>query len=63
MMTPADVHYGRAEGIARARNHVLAEAWANHPERFPNGKPAVRPLDREVWINKPEQPSETHAAH
>ena len=62
MMTPADVHYGRTEAIVRARNHVLVRAWANHPERFPNGKPTVRPLDREVWINKPGLPSETQDA-
>ena len=63
MMTPADVHFGRAERTVEARNDVLARAWEKNPERFPNGKPAVRPLDREVWINKPEQSTTQMDAH
>jgi len=63
MMTPADVHFGRAERTVEARNDVLARAWGKHPERFPNGMPAVRPLDREVWINKPEQSTTQMDAH
>ena len=62
MLTPADVHFGRASGIVEARNHVLVRAWENHPERFPNGKPAAKPLDRAVWINKPDLNSQTQDA-
>jgi hypothetical protein len=33
---------------------VLAEAFARHPERFPNGQPSPRPLPTTVWINPPK---------
>ena len=32
---------------------MLAAAYAQHPERFPNGCPSPRPLPTAVWINPP----------
>ena len=33
-MTPASVHYGKADGILSRRKEVLKKACAEHPERF-----------------------------
>jgi putative transposase len=54
LLTPADVHHGRAEQRVAARAAVLATDYAAHPERFPAGRPhtAARPL--QVWINPPK---------
>ena len=47
------------------RARLLADAYARHPERFPNGCPVPRPLPTAVWINPPkasalvEQPENT----
>ena len=53
LFTPHDVHYGLAEAKRERRAQVLAEAYALHPERFPNGCPSPRPLPTAVWINPP----------
>src|SRR5204863_3453134 len=37
LLTPADVHHGRAAQRVAARATVLATAYAAHPERFPAG--------------------------
>ena len=63
MLTPADVHYGRADRVVAARNQVLEAAWEGNPERFPNGRPQVAALDRAVWINPPQQPTSEKDAH
>ena len=39
LMTPADVHYGRAEQLTTARRQILLEAQQAHPERFVRGTP------------------------
>ena len=54
MLTPADVHYGRAQAMLEQRQRTLADAWAAHPERFVRGIPEPRPLPDAVWINPPE---------
>jgi len=54
MLTPADVHYGRAKAMIEQRQRTLADAWAAHPERFVHGIPEPRPLPDAVWINPPE---------
>ncbi len=54
MLTPADVHYGRAQAMLEQRQRTLADAWAAHPERFVHGIPKPRPLPEAVWINPPE---------
>jgi putative transposase len=54
LFTPHDVHYGLAAAKREERAHVLAEAFAKNPERFPNGQPSPRPLPTAVWINPPK---------
>ena len=53
MLTPHDVHYGRASQILEKRERTLRLAWSRHPERFVNGTPKPQPLPQEVWINPP----------
>ncbi len=53
LLTPADVHYGRAQEKLVQRQLVLARAYAAHPERFVMGPPTVPPLAAAVWINPP----------
>jgi putative transposase len=54
LLTPHDVHYGLAEQRVVARATVLATAYANHPERFPAGRPQPPARPTEVWINPPK---------
>jgi putative transposase len=54
MLTPHDVHYGNADRTLARRADVLRAVHAARPERFVRGAPCVRPLEREVWINKPK---------
>jgi putative transposase len=58
LLTPADVHYGRAEQIITARAQVLEGAYAAHPERFVRKPPQPLQLPQAVWINKPIDPTE-----
>jgi putative transposase len=58
LLTPADVHYGRAEQITLARGAVLDTAYAAHPERFVRKPPTPPRLPEAVWINKPLDPTE-----
>ena len=53
MLTPDDVHHGRARDVLAQRERILEAAWANHPERFVRGIPKPRPLPEAVWINPP----------
>jgi putative transposase len=53
LLTPADVHYGRAEQILAARAAVLEGAYAAHPKRFVRKPPQPLRLPEQVWINKP----------
>jgi putative transposase len=53
LFTPHDVHYGLAAAKREQRAQVLAEAFAKHPERFPNGLPVPKALPSAVWINPP----------
>lgn len=57
MMTPEQVHYGRAGEVSERRAKVLAEAYNTHPERFVSGMPAPAELPGAVWINPPREPS------
>src|SRR2546422_10642242 len=54
LFTPHDVHHGLAATKREQRRRVLAEAYALHPERFPNGSPSPRSLPTAVWINPPK---------
>jgi putative transposase len=52
LLTPADLHRGRATEIVAARQRVLDAAFAWHPERF--GKPPTHATPPEAsWINPP----------
>ena len=52
MLTPAVVHYGRAEEVLEQRYQVMLTAYARNPERF--ARAPRRPcLPDQVWINKP----------
>lgn len=53
LLTPADVHYGRAEEKLAQRQVVLQRAYAAHPERFVKGSPTMPQLPAAVWINRP----------
>jgi len=58
MLTPATVHYGRAEEVLEQRYQVMQQAYAAHPERF-SRPPQRQRLPERVWINKPHpQPAE-----
>ena len=52
-LTPADVHYGRAQQILAGRAAVLQAASLTHPERFVKGPARPARLPEAVWINKP----------
>lgn len=58
MMTPADVHFGRAHEVREKRGATLRTAHDLHPERFVNHPPTPLPLPEAVWINKPPVPAE-----
>jgi putative transposase len=53
--TPADVHFGRADGVQVERARVLQAAYAAHPERFVRQMPLPSPLPGPAWINKPTE--------
>jgi putative transposase len=55
LLTPADVHYGRAEEIYHQRQLVLYAAYQNNPQRFVQGPPKPPELPTEVWINPPKK--------
>jgi putative transposase len=58
LLTPADVHFGRAEQVTSARATVLDGAYAAHPERFVRKPPTPPRLPEAVWINSPLDPLE-----
>lgn len=53
LLTPADVHYGRADEVLRRRHEVKLAAYHDHPERFVNGPPKLQCLRPAVYINPP----------
>jgi putative transposase len=55
LMAPEMVHRGRAEEVHAARQVVLADAYAAHPERFVRKPPEPPPLPTAVWINPPKE--------
>jgi putative transposase len=54
LLTPADVHYGRAPQILAQRQVTLLQAYQQHPERFVKGQPVPAQLPEAVWINPPK---------
>jgi len=61
LMTPADVHHGRADAVHADRVRVLDAAYAATPERFVRHPPRPPALPTAAWINKPND--ERAAAH
>jgi putative transposase len=55
LLTPADVHSGRALTVITARQQVLQQAYQRHPDRFVKGFPVHPPLPSAVWINPPKE--------
>ena len=58
MLTPADVHFGRADEMLANRRRVMEAARDAHPERFVRGLPVVTSLSDAVWINPPQAPQQ-----
>ena len=54
LLTPADVHFGRAQTRTDARRDVLRAAWETHPERFVRGIPEPPMIAPAIYINPPE---------
>jgi putative transposase len=54
LLTPADVHLGRAEAVRHQRQQVLTRAFEKNPERFVKGPACPPPLPAAVWINPPQ---------
>jgi len=63
MMTPEQVHYGRAGIVLERRAKVLVKAYNAHPERFVAGMPAPQELPQAVWINPPAEPFSKGGGH
>lgn len=61
-LTPADVYYGRAQQVLEGRHARLLAAYAEHPERFPNGPPKPQVLAPATYINPPRRTPEPLAA-
>ena len=55
LLTPEMVHRGRGEQVRAARQVVLADAYAAHPERFVHKHPEPPKLPTAVWINPPKE--------
>jgi putative transposase len=53
LLTPADVHFGRARQVLQQRTATLTAAYKAHPERF-SRPPVAQPLPEAVWINSPD---------
>lgn len=60
-MTPADVHFGRADEVTATRARALDLAYQAHPERFVRKPPEPPTLPAAVWINPPAK--DRTAAH
>lgn len=54
LLTPSDVHQGRADERTTARQAVLDQAFHAHPERFVRGKPTPPTIAPVTYINQPE---------
>jgi putative transposase len=54
LLSPTDVHHGKAESIIASRQIVLNTAYAIHPERFVRKMPEHKPMQQAVWINPPK---------
>lgn len=55
LLTPEMVHRGRGEQVRAARQVVLTDAYAAHPERFVRKHPEPPTLPTAVWIDPPKE--------
>ena len=55
LLTPENVHYGRAADLLDQRQSVLSNAYQAHPERFVHKPPAPPVLPSAAWINPPKK--------
>ena len=60
LLTPDSVHYGLTQQLQADRQHVLDQAYRNHPQRFVKGKPKPPHVPDQVWINQPNNTIECH---
>jgi putative transposase len=56
LLTPSDVHHGRAQERIAYRKSILDAAYDAHPERFVRGRPKPLQLAPASYINRPEPP-------
>jgi putative transposase len=54
LLTPADVHFGKAQTILDQRQQVLHVAYLKNPERFVKGPSIPTQVPTAVWINPPQ---------
>jgi len=54
LLTPEQVHYGRAQEILEQRTVVLESAFKDHAKRFKGKVPKPFQLPKAAWINKPD---------
>jgi transposase InsO family protein len=61
--TPANVHFGLADGVAQKRSQTLAAARTKHPHRFTTATdPKILAPPGPAWINKPQATTDKAAA-
>jgi len=53
LMTPEQVHYGKAQEITALRSQVLSAAFESRPLRFKGRVPKPFALPEAAWINRP----------
>ncbi len=53
LLTPRDVHHGRAQKRITYRKRILDAAYDAHPERFVRGRPQPMQLAPASYINRP----------
>ena len=63
LLTPETVHYGRAQEASAARQQVLNQAYARHPERFVRKPPEAPQLPQAFWINPPQTTATQEQLH
>jgi transposase InsO family protein len=61
LMTPDQVHYGQADAIHAARQHVLDIAFRKNPERFVKKPPQPPEKPTAAWINPPLKTANSQA--
>ena len=61
LMTPDQVHYGQADVIHAARQHVLDIAFRKNPERFVKKPPQPPEKPTAAWINPPLKTANSQA--